>query len=157
MISYLIQGARYIDGSPVEKDLILKKVVACRDSHTQDQYNANREELMEITSGLVIRPGRVKNEVSFRSYYDLNWESIQPMWVLVYRKKLPLQVILLCTKLDVCYGIYWTHNFQINCSTFKINTFCDAIKGPFIYYVIEVGGGWWGWGAYWTEIKVHSS
>ena len=47
---------------------------------------------MDITTGLIIRPGRVKNEVSFRQYYDVNWESIQPMWVFVYRKKLPLQV-----------------------------------------------------------------
>ena len=47
---------------------------------------------MDVTTGLIIRPGRVKNEVSFRQYYDMNWESIQPMWVFVYRKKLPLQV-----------------------------------------------------------------
>ena len=47
---------------------------------------------MELTDGLMIRPGRVQHEVSFRNYYEVNWESIQPMWVLAYRKRFPLQV-----------------------------------------------------------------
>ena len=66
--------------------------MACRDSHTSEEYNANRQILMALTDGLMIRPGRVKNEVAFRQYYDINWENIQPMWVLAYQKKLPLQV-----------------------------------------------------------------
>ena len=85
-------GARYEDGTQVDKVLILKMVMACRDSHTSEQYNANRRILMELTDGLMIKPGRVKHEVTFRQYYDINWENIQPMWVLAFRKKLPLQV-----------------------------------------------------------------
>ena len=86
------QGARYEDGSPVDKLLIMERVLACRDSHTSEQYNGCRRDLMELTDGLMIRPGRVKHEVSFRNYYEVNWESIQPMWVLAYRKRFPLQV-----------------------------------------------------------------
>ena len=91
-VKYNSEGSRNEDGTPVEKILILDRVMACRDSHTSEQYNSNREALMELTEGLMIRPGRVKHEVSFRQYYDVNWEGIQPMWILAFRKKWPLQV-----------------------------------------------------------------
>ena len=63
---------------------------------------------MDVTTGLIIRPGRVKNEVSFRQYYDVNWESIQPMWVFVYRKKLPLQVNEMPAK-HLCFIHIYSH------------------------------------------------
>ena len=85
-------GCRYEDGSQVNKAAIINLVMQCRDSHTAEQYNENREQLMRLTVGLLVKPGRVRFEVTFRQYYDTNWESIQPMWVLAYRKKLPLQV-----------------------------------------------------------------
>ena len=92
----------------------MENVLACRDSHTWEQYNTNREALMALTDGLMIRPGRVKNEVSFRNYYDVNWECIQPMWVLAFRKKLPLQVNMnyLCVLIDL-YCSMLTPNRQI--------------------------------------------
>ena len=49
---------------------------------------------MDVADGLLIRPGRVKNEVSFKDYWDTNWEKIIPMWVFAFRKEMPLQVVL---------------------------------------------------------------
>ena len=49
---------------------------------------------MTVTAGLIVKPGRVKAPVLFKKYYDDNWERIVPMWVLAYRKKMPLQVKL---------------------------------------------------------------
>ena len=82
-------------GSVVQKSRILKMILSCRDSHTPAQYNGHRQTLMQLTQGLYIRPGRVKHEVSFGQYYNTNWESITPMWVLAFCKKLPLQVLIL--------------------------------------------------------------
>ena len=76
----------------MDKAAIINLVMQCRDSHTAEQYNEKRERLMRLTVGLLVKPGCVRHEVTFRQYYDTNWESIQPMWVLAYRKKLPLQV-----------------------------------------------------------------
>ena len=56
---------------------------------------------MLLTEGLQIRPGRVKHEVSFRQYYDTNWQGITPMWVLAFRKKLPLQVLCFYFDMEV--------------------------------------------------------
>ena len=76
----------------MNKDEIMKQILKCRDSHTPEMYNTNREDLMLVTEGLRIRPGRVKNDVPFRQYFDINWQSLTPMWVLAFRKQLPLQV-----------------------------------------------------------------
>ena len=70
----------------------MEGVLRCRDSHTPEQYNVNRQELMAMTDGLIVQPGRVKTPVMFKQYYDDNWERITPMWVLAYRKQMPLQV-----------------------------------------------------------------
>ena len=48
-VKYNSEGSRNEDGTPVEKILILERVMACRDSHTSEQYNSNREALMELT------------------------------------------------------------------------------------------------------------
>ena len=48
---------------------------------------------MYVAEGLCIRPGRVKHAVPFKDYWDTNWETIIPMWVLAFRKEMPLQVI----------------------------------------------------------------
>ena len=88
-------GAQYEDDAPVDKKLLIKSVLQCRDSHTPEQYNANRQELMALTEGLVVQPGRVKVPVTFKQYYDDNWERITPMWILAYRKKMPLQVFII--------------------------------------------------------------
>ena len=45
-----------------------------------------------MTDGLIVKPGRVKTPVTFKQYYDDNWEPVTPMWVLAYRKQMPLQV-----------------------------------------------------------------
>ena len=71
---------------------LLEKILQCRDAHTPEQYNHRRVELMVLTDGLLIRPGRVKNEVLFKDYWDTNWEKITPMWVFAFRKGMPLQV-----------------------------------------------------------------
>ena len=114
-------GSRNEDGSPVDKPHIMLLLLRCRDSHTHQSYNANREALMEYTNGLWIRPGRVKHEVSFQNYYDVNWEGIQPMWVLAFRKKLPLQVNMLI--LSVCKPPI-TYKFV---SGLCINTSCGKL------------------------------
>ena len=87
----IILGAQYEDGSQVDKKMLQDSVVQCRDSHSPEQYNVNRQELMALSEGLIVKPGQVKNPVSFRQYYDDNWERITPMWILAYRKKMPLQ------------------------------------------------------------------
>ena len=91
-IGIFIAGSHYEDGSNVNKSDLLEKIIECRDSHTPEQYNQNREELMVLADGLLIRPGRVKNEVLFKDYWDTNWEKIIPMWVFAFRKRMPLQV-----------------------------------------------------------------
>ena len=81
--------------------MIVECILQCRDSHTPEQYNERRQNLMTVTSGLIVTPGRAKAPVLFKKYYDDNWERIVPMWVLAYRKKMPLQVKLgqHCTKI----------------------------------------------------------
>ena len=87
-----VAGARFENGSDVNKYDLLEKILQCRDAHTPEQYNHRRVELMVLTDGLLIRPGRVKNEVLFKDYWDTNWEKITPMWVFAFRKGMPLQV-----------------------------------------------------------------
>ena len=71
---------------------LLEKILQCRDAHTPEQYNQMRTELMVLADGLLIRPGRVKNQILFKDYWDTNWEKITPMWVFAFRKAMPLQV-----------------------------------------------------------------
>ena len=77
----------------MDKADLMDRIVQCRDSHTPEIYREQREALMYVAEGLCIRPGRVKHAVPFKDYWDTNWETIIPMWVLAFRKEMPLQVI----------------------------------------------------------------
>lgn len=48
---------------------------------------------MRLTEQLNVKPGRVKSFVPFSDYFFTNWDPVAPMWVLAYRKELPLQVM----------------------------------------------------------------
>ena len=74
-------------------------VVACRKSHTSEQYYGNRASLMRMTKDLIVKPGRTKNAVTFPQYYLANWDPIAPMWVYAHRRTLRLQVI--CKLLNI--------------------------------------------------------
>ena len=52
----------------------------------------SRSQLMIMCQHLNVKPGRVKNAVSFAQYFCNNWDRVAPMWVYAYRKELPLQV-----------------------------------------------------------------
>ena len=96
---HFVAGAQYEDGSPVDKKMILECITQCRDSHTPEQYNERRQNLMTVTAGLIVTPGRVKAPVLFKKYYDDNWERIVPMWVLAYNSmpSCPVPILLLIT------------------------------------------------------------
>ena len=86
-------GAYHSDGSQLlNKQDILDAIVACRRAHTKEDYLKCRADLMILTEHLNVRPGRVKNAVTFSQYFLTNWDTVQPMWVYAYRKELPLQV-----------------------------------------------------------------
>ena len=92
--SFLSLGSYFEDGSQnVIKEDILAAVVACRKSHTSEQYYGNRASLMRMTKDLIVKPGRTKNAVTFPQYYLANWDPIVPMWVYAHRRTLRLQVI----------------------------------------------------------------
>ena len=76
----------------MNKKEIYKAINDCRRAHTRQEYSACRSLLMVLCLNLNVRPGRVKNAVSFARYFDSNWDNIAPMWVYAYRKELPLQV-----------------------------------------------------------------
>ena len=52
-----------------------------------------RNELFELTEGLLVKPANTKVPVLFKTYYERNWEPINQMWVYAYRKNLPIDNI----------------------------------------------------------------
>ena len=77
------------DGSKVDKEALNKQFQLLRDAPTEDLYVERRERLFDLSLGVLVCPSKNKNSVSFREYFDKNWESCRTMWVFAYRKHLP--------------------------------------------------------------------
>ena len=121
-----LKGAFYDDGSQVvEKQEILKAVTECRRADTKEDYMKSRAQLMILCEHLNIRPGRVKNAVSFAQYFFNNWDRVAPMWVYAYRKELPLQVKYPSSEYSL--QLYYFH-FQGSGNTQACEAFFRALK-----------------------------
>ena len=75
----------------MRKKDIFKKILNVRNSHTLEHYEQRKIELFQITEGLLVRPGRVKEPVSFHFYFDKNWNQCKEMWSYFGRKSYPIQ------------------------------------------------------------------
>ena len=90
---HFILGAYQEDGSQVvDKKGILDAIIACRTATTKEQYFEKRASLFRLAEKVYVKPGRIKNAVFFTQYFLSNWDSVAPMWVYAYRKRMPLQV-----------------------------------------------------------------
>lgn len=85
-----------------DKNEIIKKFLEVRDAPTYAEYMERKNELLELTEGLLVKPANSFNEednfysdeetVTFQSYYENKWEPIVEMWVYAHRKKFPLTI-----------------------------------------------------------------
>ena len=86
-----------------DKNEIIKKFLEVRDAPTQTKYIEKKNELFELTEGLLVKPVNFFNEedhfysdeetVTFRTYYENKWEPMAHMWVYAHRKNLPIDNI----------------------------------------------------------------
>ena len=67
------------NGTAVEKGEILAQFRRVRDAPSEDLYIARRDQLLEMTEQLMVKPGNTKNEVAFSRYFNKNWESVREM------------------------------------------------------------------------------
>ena len=91
-IDQVFPGAKFDDlvgGRIIEKQTLYELVRKCKISESVDEYNLNREKLLKVTEGLLVKPGKVKHFVTFEEYFMKNWNSLAPMWVKAYRKRIP--------------------------------------------------------------------
>ena len=75
----------------MDKKGILDAIIACRTATTKEQYFEKRASLFCLAEKVYVKPGRIKNAVLFTQYFLSNWDSVAPMWVYAYRKRMPLQ------------------------------------------------------------------
>ena len=71
----VLPSSKMTDGSEVEKVEIINQFKLVRDAHTEEQYANRREELFEMTEGLLVKPGNTKNFVLFHDYFNRNWDG----------------------------------------------------------------------------------
>ena len=88
----MLPSSKMTDGSEVEKVEIINQFKLVRDAHTEEQYANRREELFEMTEGLLVKPGNTKNFVLFHDYFNRNWDGVKEMWFFCYRKQYPTLV-----------------------------------------------------------------
>ena len=88
----MISTAVWQNGTRVDidegKKEIFKKILCVRNSHTLEH---RKIELFQSTEGLLVRPGRVKEAVSFEFYFNKNWNDCKEMWSYFGRKSYPIQ------------------------------------------------------------------
>ena len=76
-------------GEAVDKVTIVNTLKQMRDAPTEDIYDDLKEELLEITDGLLVKPGNTKHFVTFHQYFDKYWHGCRQMWVFCHRKTFP--------------------------------------------------------------------
>ena len=79
------------NGEAVEKVEIINHLKLLRDSPTEEIYEELREQLLEMSEDLLVKPGNTKNFVSFHQYFDKNWHSCREMWVFCHRRNHPTE------------------------------------------------------------------
>ena len=88
----VLPSSKMTDGSEVEKVKIINQFKLVRDAHTEEQYANRREELFEMTEGLLVKPGNTKNFVLFHDYFNRNWDGVKEMCFFCYMKQYPTLV-----------------------------------------------------------------
>ena len=72
---FYLPSSKMENGEAVEKVEIINHLKLLRDSPTEEIYEELREQLLEMSEDLLVKPGNTKNFVSFHQYFDKNWHS----------------------------------------------------------------------------------
>ena len=76
----VLPSSKMSDGNSVEKVDIINQLKMLRDAPSEELYEQRREELLEMTEHLLVKPGNKKEFVRFHNYFDKNWHDCRQMW-----------------------------------------------------------------------------
>ena len=85
----VLPSSKMTTGEAVDKVTIVNNLKNMRDAPTEDIYDDLKEDLFELTDGLLVKPGNTKHFVPFHHYFDKNWNGCREMWVFCHRKAFP--------------------------------------------------------------------